>query len=246
MADQLARRPDRRRELGAIDDHVEPALEQSDEVLRRVALHPARVDVVLLELLLGDVAVIALELLLGSELDAIVADLALPALAMLAGAIFAAVHRALGTSEDVLAHAAVELVFGAGALRHVSFSNSRFVCAPGTAPPSIAPDAITASPGMRDQLRSGGLREELRNKQPLRTYCGVGPWPSALPGSNAAAVLQRVQFILCLPFDIVPVGILHAIRAWASVRADIGRLIALARQLVSVFRWRTSLWRGRH
>src|SRR5205085_6523078 len=85
------------------------------------------VDVLLFELLLGDVAVIALQLLLGAQLDAVVADLALAALAVLAGAVFAAIDRALGASEDVLAHAAVELVFGAGALRHVSFSNSRYL-----------------------------------------------------------------------------------------------------------------------
>ena len=119
VADQLASGPDRRRELGAEDDHVEAALEQTDEVLRSIALHAGCFDIVLLELFLGDVAVIALQLLLGAQLNAVIADLALAALAVLAGAIFAAVHRALGTSEDILAHAAVELVFGAGALRHV-------------------------------------------------------------------------------------------------------------------------------
>ncbi len=72
----------------------------------------------LLELLLGDVAVISLELLLGAQLEAEVGDLALAALAVLAGAIFAAVDRALGPSEDVFAHAAVELILGAFALRH--------------------------------------------------------------------------------------------------------------------------------
>src|SRR6185312_8607760 len=49
---------------------------------------------------------------------AVVAELALAALAVLAGSIFAAVNRALGPSEDVLPHAAVKLIFGAGALRH--------------------------------------------------------------------------------------------------------------------------------
>ncbi len=87
--------------------------------------------IVLLELLLGDIAVIALQLLLGAKLDAIVADLALAALAVLAWAVFAAVDRALGPSEDVLAHAAVELVLGAGALRHDKVSNLRFSCRPG-------------------------------------------------------------------------------------------------------------------
>ena len=68
----------------------------------------------------------------------------------------AAVDRALGPSEDVLAHAAVELVFGAGALRHIK-SPIRVVSAPGTAPSNLALDAITASPGMRDQLRAAHL-----------------------------------------------------------------------------------------
>src|SRR6185312_7301120 len=119
VADQLAGGPDRRSELGAIDQHVETPLEQADEVLRRVALHRAGLGVGALELLFGDVAVIALQLLLGAKLDSVVAELALAPLAVLAGAIFAAVDRAVGTSEDVFAHAAVELVFGAGALRHI-------------------------------------------------------------------------------------------------------------------------------
>ena len=67
----------------------------------------------LLELLLGDVAVIALQLLLGAKLDTEVRYLALATLAVLAGTIFAAIDRALGTSKDVLAHAAVELILGA-------------------------------------------------------------------------------------------------------------------------------------
>src|SRR5439155_11534200 len=153
VADQLPGSPDRRREFRAIGDHVGALLDQSDEVLGRVPLHGDCLSVVLLELLLGNVAVIALELLLGAKLDAVVAELALAALPVLAGTIFTAVDRALGPSEDVLAHAAVELIFGAGALRHVSFSNSRLVDAPGTAPPVLATGAITASPGMRDQLR---------------------------------------------------------------------------------------------
>jgi hypothetical protein len=113
VIDHLPGRPDGRSELGAIDDHVEPALEQADQVLRSVALHPAGLLEGLLELLLGDVAVIALELLLGAQLDAEVRHLALAALAVLAGTIFALVDRALRASEDVLAHPAVELILGA-------------------------------------------------------------------------------------------------------------------------------------
>src|SRR5690606_4863198 len=76
------------------------------------------VAVDLAELLLGQVAVIALELLLGAQLRAEVGHLALAALAMLAGAVFAAVHRGLRAAPDVLAHAAVDLVFCACTLGH--------------------------------------------------------------------------------------------------------------------------------
>src|SRR3546814_7737947 len=64
------------------------------------------------------VAVIALQLLLGFKLNAVVADLALAALAVLAGAVFALVDRAFRATPDVFAHPAVEFVLGAGALRH--------------------------------------------------------------------------------------------------------------------------------
>src|SRR5690606_15160832 len=85
VADELAGGPDGRRELGAIDDHVQPALEQADQVLAGIALHPRRVGIGALELLFGDVAIIALELLLGAQLDAEIRHLALAALAVLAG-----------------------------------------------------------------------------------------------------------------------------------------------------------------
>src|SRR3546814_12284821 len=69
--------------LGAIDDGVKAAFEQADQILARIALHPRRFDIVLLELLFGDVAVIALQLLLGAQLDAIIGHLALAPLAVL-------------------------------------------------------------------------------------------------------------------------------------------------------------------
>src|SRR3569623_1379184 len=118
VAVELARGEHRRRELGAVDDDVEALLEQADQVLAGVALHAGGIGVAGAELLLGHVAVIALELLLGAQLDAEVRHLALAALAVLAGTIFTLVHRGLGTTPDVLAHAAIELVLGAGALRH--------------------------------------------------------------------------------------------------------------------------------
>src|SRR5208282_211907 len=90
VAHELARGEDRRHELHAVDDGIEPALEELDEMLARVAAPPDRLGVVAAELALGDVAVIALELLLGRELDAVIGGLA-AALAVLAGAVFALV-----------------------------------------------------------------------------------------------------------------------------------------------------------
>src|SRR5690606_4498702 len=96
----------------------EPAFEQADQVLAGVALHARGFEIILLELLFGDVAVIALQLLFRAKLDAEVRHLALAALAVLAGAIFAAVDRALRATPDVFTHPAVEFILGALALRH--------------------------------------------------------------------------------------------------------------------------------
>src|SRR5690606_4004750 len=123
VADDLTCGEDGRCELGAIDDHVEALFEQTDQVLAGVALHGGGLLVGRLELLLGHVAVIALELLLCPQLQAIVAHLALAALAVLARAIGPAVHRGRRAAPDVLAHAAVEFMLGALALRHASYSN---------------------------------------------------------------------------------------------------------------------------
>src|SRR5205814_9632406 len=70
------------------------------------------------DLLLGQVAVVALQLLLGAQLKAEVGDLLLAALAVLAGAVGPRVDRGFRTAPDVLAHPAVELVLGAMALGH--------------------------------------------------------------------------------------------------------------------------------
>ena len=111
VVDELARGERRGHEFRAIDHRVQPAFEQADHVLARVALLARGFLVIVAELPLGDVAVIALELLLGLKLRAVVGELAGAALAMLAGAIGALVHGALGPAPDALAHAAVELVF---------------------------------------------------------------------------------------------------------------------------------------
>src|SRR6478735_2720007 len=118
VVDELARGEDRRDELGAVHDRVETALEQADQVLAGVTLEAAGLDIDAVELTLGDVGVIALQLLLGAQLHAEVGELALAALAVLAGAVFAAVHGALWAAPDVLAHTAIELVLRLTALSH--------------------------------------------------------------------------------------------------------------------------------
>src|SRR5262249_14741736 len=97
---------------------VQTTLQEPDQVLAGVALHPAGLDIDAVELALGDVGVIALQLLLGAELHAEVGQLALAALAMLAGAIFPAIDGALGAAPDVLAQTAIDLVFRLTALSH--------------------------------------------------------------------------------------------------------------------------------
>ena len=97
-----------RHEFGAEDERVEPALQQADHVGAAVALQAAGFLIDAAELAFGDVAVIAAQLLLGLELHAVVGELALAALAVLAGAVFAPVHRAFRPPPDVLAHPAVE------------------------------------------------------------------------------------------------------------------------------------------
>ena len=118
VADELARGEHGRHELGAIDDGVEPALQQADQVLGGGALEAPRLLVDAVELPLADVAVVALQLLLGAQLLAVVGELGLAPLAVLAGARFALVEGALGPAPDVLAEAAVDLVLGADALGH--------------------------------------------------------------------------------------------------------------------------------
>src|SRR5882757_3114889 len=118
VVDELARGEHRGDELGAVDHGVEAALQEADQVFTGVALHPAGFDIDAVELALGNIGVVALQLLLGAQLHAEVGKLALAALAVLAGAVFAAVHRALRAAPDILAHTAIDLVFRLTALSH--------------------------------------------------------------------------------------------------------------------------------
>src|SRR3984885_14618234 len=118
VVDELARGEHGGYELGAIDDGVQTALQQADQVFTSVALHPAGFDINAVKLAFADVGVIALQLLLGTQLDAEVGELAFAALAVLAGAVFSLVHRALRAAPDILAHTAIDLVFRLTALCH--------------------------------------------------------------------------------------------------------------------------------
>src|SRR5262249_8631673 len=104
VIDELARGEHRRDELGAEDHGVETALQKPDQVLACIALQAASFDIDAVKLTLTDVGVIALELLLGAQLHAEIGNLALAALAVLAGAVFPAVHGALRAAPDILAH----------------------------------------------------------------------------------------------------------------------------------------------
>jgi hypothetical protein len=94
-------------------------------VLGGRALEAGGLGVDLGELALGDVGVVALELLLGAELLAEVRKLRDAALAVLAGTALALVERALRPAPDVLCQAAVDLVLGAMALGHASLTSIR-------------------------------------------------------------------------------------------------------------------------
>src|SRR5439155_5812056 len=98
----------------------EPALEQADQVLAGVALAPRRFLIDAAELALADIAVVALEPLLGHQLLAIVGWLLAP-LAMLARAVIALVDRALRPAPQIDAQPAVDLVLGFQALGHLQF-----------------------------------------------------------------------------------------------------------------------------
>src|SRR5262249_43123629 len=134
VADELARGEYGGNEFRPVDDGIEPAFEQPDHVRAGIAPHANGFGVDATELPLGNVAVVAAQLLLGAQLYAVVRELAF---AGLAGTIFAAVHGALRAAPDILAHAAVDLVFRLVALGHrvlcLWFLEDRALLCPGVA-----------------------------------------------------------------------------------------------------------------
>src|SRR6185369_14550046 len=94
VANQLARLRVVGREAEAVDDVVQAALQELQQVLAGDALHPDRLVVVAAELALGQ-AVDSLDLLLLAQLRAVVRDLATARLPVLAGRVGAALVAAL-------------------------------------------------------------------------------------------------------------------------------------------------------
>src|SRR5690606_3654143 len=160
VVDELTGGEGGRHELGAVDDRVQATLQETDEVLAGGALHARSLVIDAAELLLGDVAVIALQLLLGTELNAIVGELALATLAMLAGAVFTLVDRALGPAPDVFAKPAIDLVLATAGLAHVPgdpLSWLSFYSAPRARPvPKEKPARPGSSPVRNPSTRAAG------------------------------------------------------------------------------------------
>ena len=73
-------------EFGAVNHRIKTALQQADQVLAGITPEPLCLGKNPAELLFGQVAIIPLELLLGTQLNAEIAQLALAALTMLAAA----------------------------------------------------------------------------------------------------------------------------------------------------------------
>ena len=83
-----------------------------------VAFEPPRFIVNAAEVPLRHIGVIALELLLGAQLHAVIGKLAFAALAVLTGAVFAFVDGRFRPAPNVLAQPAIDLVLRLVALGH--------------------------------------------------------------------------------------------------------------------------------
>ncbi len=142
--------------FGAIDHRVETALQQADEVFGGVTLQAGGFLVDVLELPLVDIGVIALQLLLGAELNAEIRQLARARWPCWPGRIRAC-SRGFSGGPDVLAEAAVDLMLCADALGHglssMGFRKGHvllFFPAGLASPGKRQADAITAATDMQE------------------------------------------------------------------------------------------------
>ena len=111
MADQLAGGKHGGGKFHAVNQRIEAAFKNTDQVLAGIAIAAHGILIVFFELLLTDVAIVALELLLGHQLDTEIGGLG-PTLAVLARAVFTAVNRGFCSAPEVNAKTAVNLVLG--------------------------------------------------------------------------------------------------------------------------------------
>src|SRR5690606_25376053 len=112
------------------------------------------------ELLLGDVAVVALQLLLGLQLQAEVRNLLLAALTVLAGAVRALVDGGFRPAPQVFTHHRVEFVLGAMALGHEFTLN---MMRPGPSPDGETISTAVHASSVVDHAtrRDGGVKAAL-------------------------------------------------------------------------------------
>jgi uncharacterized membrane protein YedE/YeeE len=118
VIDELTRSKNRYNEFGAVNNRIQTALQQTDQVLTGIAFYTFSFGIDPAELLFGQIAVIAFKLLLGAQLGAEIGQFALAALAVLTGAIFTTIYRGFRTTPDVFTHPAVNFVLGRRAFGH--------------------------------------------------------------------------------------------------------------------------------
>ena len=105
--------------LHAVYDSIQTTLQQTDQGFRCITLHTNGFVIGTTELFFGDVAVIAFQLLLGAQLNAVITWTALAGLTMLTGAIITDVYRAFGATPKVDTEGSVNLVFSFNTFAHV-------------------------------------------------------------------------------------------------------------------------------
>src|SRR6185437_10975879 len=164
VIDELPRGEGRRHELHAVDDGIEPTLQQLDEIGAGVAASPRSLFIEAAELALADIGVIALELLLRHELRAEIGRLLAP-LPMLAGTVVAAVQRALGTAPEIDPEASIDLVLRPFSLAHRRLIRFVDCCCPNRSRRAglagrymgRGPETRVLGNEARDYSRAGGL-----------------------------------------------------------------------------------------
>ncbi len=92
MVDELTRCKHGGNEFGAVDNRIQTALEQTNQVFAGITTDTLGFSIDAAELFFSQITVITFKLLLGAQLQTKVRQFCLAALAMLAGAIFAAVN----------------------------------------------------------------------------------------------------------------------------------------------------------